>query len=129
MVNRTLRPARGASRGFTLIELSFVMAILGILYFVAVPMLGDSVGAAREAALKEDLRVMRKALDAWYEAHRRYPPALDTLVQDRFLRAIPEDPITRARDWRVLLDDAGGVRDVRSRSLATGKDGRPYAEW
>lgn len=119
----------GFPRGFTLLELSFVMAILGILYFVALPLFGDSVGAAREAALKEDLHVMRKALDAYHGVHKRYPPTLETLVSERYLRGIPEDPITRGRDWREERDETGGVCDVRSRSDRPGSDGRPYANW
>ena len=118
-----------ARRGFTLLELSFVIAVLGILYGVALPLLGDSVGAAREATLKEDLRVMRKAIDQYYEIHRRYPPSLETLVEARFVRALPEDPVTGRRDWKAVCDEAGGVGDVRSRSERTGSDGRPYNVW
>lgn len=116
-------------RAFTLIELSFVMAILGILYFVALPYLGDSVGAAREAALKEDLYVMRKALDQYHEVHKFYPPTLETIASEKFVRGIPEDPVTRQRDWRVVFDEAGGVSDVKSNADKIGSDGRPYSAW
>ena len=116
-------------RGFTLIELSFVMAVLGILYFVALPYLGDSVGAAREAALKEDLYVMRKALDQYHEVHQRYPPTLEAIVSEKFVRGIPEDPITRRRDWRTIADEGGGIADVRSAADRIGSDGRPYTAW
>lgn len=129
MVRHRFSSTRPGRRGFTLIELSFVMAILGILYFVAMPYLGDSVGAAREAALKEDLYVMRKALDQYHEVHKAYPPTLDHIAAEKFVRGIPEDPVTRQRDWRVVFDEAGGVSDVKSSAAKIGSDGRPYSAW
>ena len=98
---------------------------------------GTAVTRTREAVLKEDLFRMRDAIDQYYADRTEYPPALENLVSEGYLRAIPEDPFTRsAATWQVVLAEydpadplAQGVFDVHSGASGAGLDGTPYAEW
>ena len=123
------------ARGFTLIELIVVMAIVGLLAGIAAPRYFHSVDRAKENSLKSSLRVMRDAIDHFAADRGRYPESLDELVQTRYLRALPEDPLTGSREaWVVLLppadaDITGQVFDVRSGSAERAPDGSLYADW
>jgi len=133
-----LRKNRTQSAGFTLIELMIVMAIIGILITLAIPSFVGAIKHAREAALKEDLQTMRTAIDTYTMDKQKGPQSLDDLVQDGYLRAIPEDPMTRQKDTWVTdssdsmysLDETDpGITDVHSGSTETGSDGQPYSSW
>jgi general secretion pathway protein G len=130
--------SRCSQSGFTLIELMIVIAIIGILLTLAIPSFVGAIKHAREAALKEDLQTMRTAIDTYTMDKQKGPQSLDDLVQDGYLRTIPEDPITRSRDtWvtdssesMVSLDETEpGITDVHSGSTETGSDGQPYSSW
>jgi general secretion pathway protein G len=129
---------RRAQSGFTLIELMIVMAIIGILITLAIPSFVGAVRHAREAALKEDLQTMRTAIDTYTMDKQKGPQSLDDLVQDGYIRAIPEDPMTRQKDTWVTdstesmysLDETEpGITDIHSGSTETGSDGQPYSSW
>ena len=129
---------RRTQSGFTLIELMIVMAIIGILITLAIPSFVGAVKHAREAALKEDLQTMRTAIDTYTMDKQKGPQSLDDLIQDGYLRAIPEDPMTRQKDTWVTdssesmysLDETEpGITDVHSGSTETGSDGQPYSSW
>ncbi|HSO06080.1 MAG TPA: type II secretion system protein [Pelomicrobium sp.] len=121
---------RGA--GFTLVELLVVMAIIALLLTLAAPRYFRSVTTAEETVLKENLVLMRDAIDKHYGDHGKYPASLDDLVQRRYLRSIPPDPITKsAGTWVVVPPpdpSQGGVYDVRSGAPGEARDGRPYAD-
>ena len=133
-----MRKDRTQSAGFTLIELMIVMAIIGILITLAIPSFVGAIKHAREAALKEDLQTMRTAIDTYTMDKQKGPQSLDDLIQDGYLRAIPEDPMTRQKDTWVTdssdsmysLDETEpGITDVHSGSTETGSDGQPYSSW
>lgn len=124
--------------GFTLIELIVVMSIIAILALVAVPVFTSDIRAAKEAALKEDLHVMRTAIQSYTEDKNKAPQSLDDLVQAGYLAAIPVDPITNSKDtWQTSSDDTfsdldqteSGITDVHSGSDQVGSDGQPYSTW
>jgi len=122
------------ARGFTLIELIVVLAILALLLTIAIPRYFAHVQHAKEATLKQDLNVMRDAIDKFYGDKGRYPDNLDELVSTRYIREVPPDPITdSASTWKVLppvdTDAKGAVYDVKSGAEGNGLDGKPYAEW
>ena len=129
---------RKQDAGFTLIELMIVMAIIGVLAVVAIPKFESAIRMAREAALKEDLHVMREAIDSYTIDKQKAPQSLDDLIQDGYLKVIPEDPMTRSKDtWATDSNDAlhsldqtdPGVDDVHSGSQETGSDGQAYSAW
>ncbi len=133
-----MRNRRKQSAGFTLIELMIVMAIIGILITLAIPSFVGAIKHAREAVLKEDLQTMRTAIDSYTMDKQKGPQSLDDLVQDGYLRAIPEDPMTRSKDtWVTDTSDAmysldetePGITDIHSGSTETGSDGQPYSSW
>ncbi|WP_230347112.1 prepilin-type N-terminal cleavage/methylation domain-containing protein [Methylobacillus methanolivorans] len=120
--------------GFTLIEVLVVLAIIATLLSLVTPRYFSSIDRAREHSLKHDLIVMRDAIDKFYSDTGRYPDTLFDLVQRKYLRAIPEDPITESTETWLLVppDDAnipGQVYDIRSGSEAMALDGSYYAEW
>src|SRR5579863_1586502 len=91
-----MRTNRKNQAGFTLVELMIVMAIIGVLLSVAIPSYVGAVRQAREAVLKEDLHVMRSAIDSYTADKQKAPQSLDDLVQEGYLREIPEDPMTHS---------------------------------
>jgi general secretion pathway protein G len=119
--------------GFTLIELLVVMSIIGMLLTIAVPRYFHSLQRAKETILKQDLVVMREAIDKHYADFGQYPDALPVLVDKHYIRALPADPFTRAADSWVVVDsedpDHPGVRDIHSGSPETATDGTPFVNW
>lgn len=129
---------RRTQSGFTLIELIIVMTIIGILATLAIPYFAAAIKHAREAVLREDLQTMRMAIDSYTMDKQKAPQSLDDLVQEGYLKAIPEDPMTHAKDtWATDTSDAmysidqtdPGINDVHSGSEESGSDGQPYSSW
>jgi general secretion pathway protein G len=129
---------RRTQSGFTLIELIIVMTIIGILATLAIPYFAAAIRHAREAVLREDLQTMRMAIDSYTMDKQKAPQSLDDLVQEGYLKAIPEDPMTHAKDtWVTDTSDAmysidqtdPGINDVHSGSEESGSDGQPYSSW
>jgi general secretion pathway protein G len=135
---RLRNPTWTRESGFTLVELMIVMLIISVLAAVAIPMFEASLRNAREAALKEDLHVMRDAIDSYTMDKIKAPQSLDDLVQTGYLKKIPQDPFTHSADtWQTSSDDSlsdvdqtdGGINDVHSGSDASGPDGQAYSTW
>jgi len=126
---------RLARRGFTLIELIVVMAIVALLASIAAPRYFNSLQKGKETAMLQSLTVMRDALDQYAADKGRYPDSLRELAAARYIRDVPEDPLTGSRETWVELpppDDmqaTGRVWDVRSGAAGSSADGRLYADW
>lgn len=120
-------------RGFTLIELLVVLAILAILASAITLQYVDRVDTARETVLRQNLSGLRTAIDHYYRDKQRYPASLADLVQDRYVRAVPKDPITdRVDSWIVLPpqgDASKGVFDVKSGAAGLAQDGTAFSSW
>lgn len=120
-------------QGFTLIELMVVLAVLAILASITVPLYLDRVDDARETALRHNLVGLRQSIDQFYRDKGRYPSTLDELVQTRYVRSIPEDPITQRADTWITVPAHEGetntVFDVKSGASGRAKDGSDYAQW
>lgn len=120
-------------KGFTLIELLVVMAIIATLMTIAVPRYFSSLENSRETTLRQSLAVMREALDHYYGDTGHYPDSIDQLVEQRYLRSQPLDPITERKDLWVPVAPpdgvAGGVADIKSGATGRARDGSLYAEW
>ena len=143
MISPARRRARAANdRGFTLIELIIVVAIIGILATIAVPAMRTAPQRARESALKEDLFTIRSCIDQFHADRGRYPSSLDELVSLGYLRSVPIDPVTRSPEtWIVEYpevseeetereqEEGAGIIDVRSGAEGTALDGTLYADW
>ena len=124
--------------GFTLFELMIVMAIIAILSAVAIPSYINAVRHGREAALRQDLWVMRQAIDSYTVDKEKAPQSLDDLVQSGYLKVIPVDPMTGSSDtWMpdtsdTLMDidqTAGGINNVHSAAQGLATDGSSYNTW
>jgi general secretion pathway protein G len=134
----TARKQTTSQRGFTLVELMVVMAIIAVLMAVAVPSFIAAIRSAREAALREDLHTMRDAIEQYTEDKEAAPQSLDDLVQAGYLKSLPIDPMTHSSttwtpdqsDTYSSLDQSQtGINDVHSGSDLVGSNGEPYSQW
>lgn len=116
-------------RGFTLIELLVVMAIIATLLSIATPRYFAHLERAREAALRETLVVVRDAIDKFHSDTGRYPDALAELVDRRYLRAVPRDPINESADAWIIVPPPGEVSGVWDLHSGAGSGEKPYAQW
>jgi general secretion pathway protein G len=125
--------AQTHARGFTLIELIVVMAIVSLLVTIAAPRYFGTLQKSKETALRQTLAVTRDALDKYYGDNGKYPDSLDTLIAKRYLRGLPVDPITgSSSSWTVVAPDdpdKGQVYDIHSGADGAGRDGKPFREW
>ena len=125
----------GKKRGFTLIELLVVLAIIAMLAGLAAPVLFSSMQKSKESALLQDLFIMRKAMDDFFTDNNRYPKDLQELVEKKYIRNIPKDPLTDSSSTWVLLYDEGednegrGVSDVKSSAPGKSQDGESFQDW
>ncbi|KQW88645.1 type II secretion system protein G [Massilia sp. Root418] len=123
---------RKFNKGFTLIELLVVLGIIALLLTLAVPRYFPSVDSAKETILADNLRNTRATIDQYYGDTGRYPDTLEQLVEKKYLRAAPIDPITESSTTWILVppeDGKGGVADLKSGAPGNDRHGKPYADW
>jgi general secretion pathway protein G len=115
-----------------------VMVVIGLLAAIAIPSYVSNIRNAKEAVLKEDLHVIRQAIDSYTVDKQKAPQSLDDLVQAGYLKAMPIDPFTKRSDtWMTVQDDSmstidqteSGIDDVHSGSQQTASDGTSYSTW
>jgi len=125
-------------RGFTLIEMIIVCAMISILLGVMLPIYKIHVLHANEAVLKQDLFNMRQAIDQYTQDKSKAPQELNDIVTAGYLHAIPKDPFTHAADtWQVVQEDVlisidqtqPGISDVKSGSSLISSEGTAYNTW
>jgi general secretion pathway protein G len=129
---------RRLRRGFTLIEMMIVMAIIIILIAVAVPFYQKAIIRAKETVLHSNIRAIRNSIDEYAFDKQKAPASLQDLVSAGYLHDVPEDPITQSREWSIIMEDAGqavnssepGIYDIHSKSDKTSpSDGTRYSDW
>ena len=127
-------------KGFTLIEIIIVLALIGILVSMVIPIYRNSVIRAREAVLKENLFQIRDAISKYYYDKQKYPSAMEDLVTYKYLSKIPIDTILNSNEWELVhfepvdMEDfdpeiTEGIIDVKSRSEGMALDGTLFADW
>lgn len=130
---KRIAPHVDRANGFTLIELLTVMTIIAILLTIAVPRYFNSIDRSKEVTLRQDLNVMRDAIDKFYGDTGALPETLDELVAKKYLRAIPADPITEsAATWQIVPPQdpkKTGVYDVKSGAPGRALDGSNFQDW
>ncbi len=133
-----LSTLKRALRGFTLIELMVVMAIISILLAIALPIYQKSIVRAKESVLRNNLFTIRTMIDEYTIDKQKAPQSLQDLVSEGYLRQVPQDPMTGSdQTWRTIMEDTPiggsnsppGIFDVKSGSDKTALDGSAYADW
>ncbi|HEX8611465.1 MAG TPA: prepilin-type N-terminal cleavage/methylation domain-containing protein [Telluria sp.] len=116
-------------RGFTLIELLVVLAILALLLTIAAPRFFRSVDQSKETVLKENLHITREVIDKFYGDNGRYPHTLGELIERKYLRSLPLDPMTESTSTWILVapDNAPGVYNLYSGASGNARDGMPFS--
>lgn len=124
------------NRGFTLLELMIAMFIVIILLSVALPTYQRSVQYAKETVLKENLWQMRKAIDQYASDKGKYPPSIESLIEGKYLREMPIDPILEAAEWEPVMgedplnpDSGDGLKDVKSKADGQDSEGKAYKDY
>ena len=122
-----------ATKGFTLIELLVVLGIVALLLTLAVPRFFPSIDGAKETILADNLRNTRAVVDQYRADTGRYPESLEQMVEAKYLREVPFDPITESRESWILEapgeGEQGGFANLRSGAPGNDRRGRPYVEW
>lgn len=130
---KIVNPCKRVAEGFTLVELLVVLCIISLLLTIGIPRYFHSVDLSREQVLRANLAAVRHVLDKYYEDRGIYPESLDVLVSQRYLRAVPLDPLTGKRDTWIAVPpdtpDKGGVADLHSGAEGKALDGSPYGDW
>lgn len=125
--------AKDLTKGFTLVELLVVLAILALLLTLAVPRYFNGIERAKEATLRQDLNILRESIDKFYADTGQYPNKLEDLVERKYIRKLPVDPITENdATWILVAPEpplTGDIYDIKSGALGTAKDGSNYADW
>jgi general secretion pathway protein G len=124
-------------RGYTLIELIIVMAIISVLISIAVPLYQKTILGTKESLLRNNLFTLRTVIDEYTFDKKKAPQQLQDLVTGGYLREVPKDPIAGNDQWIVVMEDAltavdqtdPGIWDVRSSSDKKSLSGTPYSEW
>lgn len=133
MVSDMFAPKSRSRNGFTLIELIVVLTIVSLMLSIVVPRYFYSIDKAKESMLRQNLSSMRQTIDKFYGDMGRYPNSLDEMVQRKYIRAVPSDPLTESTTtWRVVESenqDLGVIYDIHSGSDASALDGSLYSEW
>jgi general secretion pathway protein G len=115
-----------------MIELMVVMAMMATIIAIAMPRYFDGLTRTKETALRQNLKEMREAIDYYHQDKGQYPESLEALVTERYLRFIPQDPITEKTDtWQLLpaSESPRHIQDVLSGSLEQARDGTYYQTW
>src|SRR4030095_17057146 len=125
-------------KGYTLIELLIVLAIIGLLVSVALPRFREAHQRAKEAVLKENLFTLRQTIDQYHHDKGKYPSSISALVQEGYLRKMPMDPIAQSdSSWIEVPEELGdnpaptaqaGIWDVKSGATGKTLDGKDYSE-
>lgn len=127
------RALHALRRGFTLIELVVVMAIIGLLLTLALPRYFHSIERGKTQVPQQNLAVIRDAIDKYYGDNGQYPDTLEDLVAKRYLRGIPIDPVHDSTAWAVIappdtsktgIYDVGPAREANTTQAAS----EPVAE-
>jgi general secretion pathway protein G len=120
-------------KGFTLIELLVVLGIVALLLTLAVPRFFPSIDKSKETILMDNLRNIREVIDQYHADTGRYPDSLEELVEKKYLRSMPVDPVTESSaTWIIVPPEdgtKGGVYSIKSGAPGTARDGKSYAEW
>jgi general secretion pathway protein G len=121
------------TRGFTLIELLVVLGIVALLLTLAVPRFFPSIDSAKDTILADNLRNTRAVIDQYYSDTGRYPDSLEQLVEKKYIRAVPLDPITESAATWILVppedSSKGAVYTIKSGAPGNDRNGKPYADW
>jgi len=117
-------------RGFTIVELLIVLSVIALLLSIVTPRYLNKVEEGKEIALKQNLSIIRRSIDQYYSDQGVYPDRITQLVEKKYLREIPIDPIAGSKDWIIIKEKKlGGVYDIKSTSQQIGRDDKAYSEW
>lgn len=123
-------------KGFSLLELMIAMFIMIILLSIAVPTYQRSVRNAREIVLQENLFQIRRAIDQYSGDKGKLPASLDEIIEAKYLRERPVDPISETTEWNEVMGEdpntsegEQGLVDVKSNATGEDQNGKSFSEY
>lgn len=119
------------NRGFTLIELLIVLTIIALLLTISVPKFWNSVDVAKERVLQENINTTRVVIQQFYVDNGRYPNSLNELVERKYLRSLPIDPVSELalKTLSPPLGQGGNVYDVKPNIQGKSRSGKLYEDF
>jgi general secretion pathway protein G len=108
---------RASVLGFTLIELMVVMVLIALLLTIAVPRYFGTIDTGKASIQRQNISAIRDAIDKYYGDVGKYPETLQDLVDKKYLRSIPVDPITNLPNWVIVPPtdpNLTGVYDIHT---------------
>ena len=88
---------------------------------------------SKETVLKANLASARDAIDKFYADTGKFPDQLSDLVNQKYLRTLPWDPIIEsAGSWKISRPTEGqfgAVGNIFSGAQGNGTNKTPYSEW
>ena len=132
------KPRFRGARGFTFVELMVVLTIMVVLITVAIPIYNKTILRAKESVLHNNLITLRTVIDNYTYDKMKAPQSLEDLVNEGYLRDVPNDPMTGSNQtWKTIMEEPGqsvdqnqpGIWDVKSGSNKTSLEGSAYSDW
>jgi len=100
-----------------------VMVLIALLLTIAVPRYFGTIDTGKASVQRQNISAIRDAIDKYYGDIGKYPETLQDLVDKKYLRSVPVDPLTGLPNWVAIAPtdpNLSGVYDIKSAKTPDG---------